>query len=53
MWEAAGSTSKRASLYLPVDCFGFWKASFQSTPFVSVCLLFSLESRKKPKQTPP
>jgi hypothetical protein len=53
MREAAGSISKRASPYLPVACFGFGKASFQSTPFGSICLLFLVESRKKLKQTPP
>jgi hypothetical protein len=51
--EAVGSTSKRDFPYLPVGCFGFSKASFQNTSFVSICLFFSLESRKNPKQTCP
>jgi hypothetical protein len=53
MREAAGSTSKGASLALPIRCFGFDKSTLRSQPFVSIHLLILLESLKKPKQTPP
>jgi hypothetical protein len=32
---------------------GFGKAHSQSTPFVSIGMLFLVESQNKPKQTPP
>jgi hypothetical protein len=51
--EAAGSTSKRASPSLPIAALALAKASHRSTPFVSSCWLFSMESQKKPKQTAP
>jgi hypothetical protein len=51
--EAAGSTSKGASLALSICCFGFGKSSLQSQLFVWIRLLILLESQKKPKQTPP
>jgi hypothetical protein len=51
--EAAGSTSKGASLALPIPCFGFGKSSLRSQPFVSIPLLILLESQKNLKQTPP
>jgi hypothetical protein len=45
--EAAGSTSKGASLALPIPCFGFGKSSLRSQPFVSIPMLILLESQKK------
>jgi hypothetical protein len=51
--KAAGSTPIRASRNLPIGYFGFGKASVKSHLFVSNLLLISMESYKKPKQTPP
>jgi hypothetical protein len=51
--KAAGSTPIHASRNLPIGYFGFGKASVKSHPFVSNLLLISMESCKKPKQTPP
>jgi hypothetical protein len=51
--EAAGSTSRGASLRMPILCFGFGKAKFKSTPFVSNCWLILVESPTKSKQTSP
>jgi hypothetical protein len=42
--EAAGSTSIHASRNMPVLRFGFGKAKFESTPFVSNLWLILLES---------
>jgi hypothetical protein len=38
---------------MPIRCFGFGKAKFKSTPFVSNVWLILVESSTKPKQTPP
>jgi hypothetical protein len=51
--EAAGSTSPGAFSSLPIRLGGFGKAQRAATPFGSFGRLFSLESRRKPKQTPP
>jgi hypothetical protein len=50
--EAGGSTSKRASRYLPVGCFGFGKFSFQGILFVSVACFFPWKDEKSPNKHP-
>jgi hypothetical protein len=42
-----------ASRSMPILGFGFGKAHFESTLFVSNLWLILVESSQKPKQTPP
>jgi hypothetical protein len=51
--EATGSTSRGAFPSLPIRLAGFGEARSAATPFGWFAWLFSLESHRKPKQTPP
>jgi hypothetical protein len=51
--KAAGSTSMGAFSRLCISNDGFGKARSEANPFVWFYLLISIESYKKPKQTPP